>query len=666
MDEAIKNELEQEEPTDFHKQLLMHVKALVEMSARRMADNYDNWDSANQTYRGEHLLDKADKAAVSRNEPTKMVVPLTYAQVQTFVAFCMSLFTQRDRIFELVPKGEMYDKAAKAGEAILSRDLTQNVFEAKLYQFLLDIARFGLGVMKTAWVNEQILEDVTITSPGLQIGPFKMGSRTSTVKQMVTKYQGNRIYNISPYRFYPDVRLPLSRFQEGEFCASEDDYSMIALRQLESDGVVAGMKWVKPLTGRARDTVSQQSRRYTQNTPLESIKGNASSQSPGMAVVTEVQVSLIPSEFKINGKPMGPETSPTKYLVWYANDCRVIKCEPLGYKHNQFTYDLAEFSPDMHNLVNDGLAGTIDQLQSVITWLINSHITSVRKTIQNWLIVDPAGIEMKDIVERKPIIRMKPERAGQGVDKFVKQLALQDVTGNHIGDALTLHSVLQIVTGINENALGQFHAGRRSATEARNVNSATAARLKMIALLIFRTSLETMARKMLSNLQDGLDVETYVQILSEAADPQAYVDFTKITKADLVGDYDFEVFDGTLPSERGLQAQALGEFIMNIAQNPQMIPVLGFDPLKIVLEWLELRGIRNPKRFLLDQVKAQLMMQQLQTMGGKDGSTTGEPGVSNGAGAANSIGAGGTPPAAATGGGPDIGGLMQQLGIGGK
>jgi len=659
MDDLIKNELMQEEPTPFHKQLLSHVKALVEMSAQEMSHHYAEWDAADLTYRGKREPDKADAAAKARGEPSKMVVPLSYAQIQTFVAFCMSLYTQRDRMFELVPKAEDYDKAAKAGEAILMRDLTQNVFEAKEFQFLLDVARFGLGIFKTAWVNEQSLEDVQVPAQPVNVGPFSVESQPQTVKQMVTKYQGNRIYNISPYRFFPDVRLPLSRFQEGEFVASEDDYSVISLRQMEADGVVAGVKWIKPFDTRIRDSSTRATRRFSQDSPLTTTKANASSQSPGMCVVTEVQVVLIPSDFKIDGKPMGPESTPTKYVIWYANDTRIIKCEPLGYKHNMFTYDLAEFSPDMHNLVNDGLAATIDQLQSVITWLINSHVTSVRKVIQNMLVVDPAGIEMKDLVERKPVLRMKPERAGQGVDKFIKQLNVQDVTGNHIGDALTLHSVLQVVTGINENALGQFHAGRRSATEARNVNSATAARLKMIALLIFRTALEPMARKMLSNLQDGLDVETYVEVLGESADPTAYVQFTKITKADLVGDYDFEIFDGTLPSERGLQAQALEEFMTNVAQNPQIIPMLGFDPLKLMLEWMELRGIRNPRRFLLDQVRAQLMMQQLQAMGGQPNGQSGQPGLLNTAGGTDGNGAGAAMPPTTVAGGPGAGGIVK-------
>lgn len=631
MDELIVEQLAQEEMTPFHKALLHHCLNLVQISSRHMSHYYESWDAAADTYNCIRRTDKQDEAAEKRGEPIKMVVPLTYAQVETYIAFCMSLFTQRPRLFELIPMDEQADKSAKAAEAILARDLTKNVFEARLYQWLLDIARFGVGIFKTAWVEETAEEEVTETTPMLNFfGLASIGSRTSTSMQRVIKYQGNRIANVSPYRFFPDTRLPLSRFQEGEFCASEDDYSLTEIRRMEKNGEFSGTQWVK-----SYDYKRQKNKRRTSMDapPIENTKLSTHDQSLGMAVLTEVQVKLIPNQFLIDDVPMGEEDYPVQYIVVIANDERVIKCEPSGYKHDEFTYDLAEFRPDMHKDVVEGLAAPIDQLQAVISWLINSHITSVRKVIQNSLVTDPSGIEMKDLAERRPVIRLKSERAGQGVDKFIKQLDVHDVTAKHVDDATTLHGFLQVASGISENALGQYHAGRRSATESRNVNSAAASRLKLSATLLFRTGLEPMGRKLLSNLQDGLSQETYVRVLGQTADPQAYLQLRKVSKADLTGNFDFEIFDGTLPSERVLQAQALEEFLTNIAQNPQIVPVLGFDPIKIVLEWLELRGIRNPKRFLLDQIQAQLLLQQMDSLGmiqnGEPGlSQNGQPGTS--------------------------------------
>lgn len=631
MDERIKQELEREEATPFHEELLNRCIRLVDMSRSKMQENYDAWDRYDEIYRGYMAPDAQDQKASDRKEPTKMVVPLTYSQVQTFVAFCMSLFYQRPRVFELIGMGAEDHVPAKIGEALLDRDLTHNTFDAKCDQFLTDIGRFGLGVLKNGWVVEHQKELVQRESPGLSFFGLQLGQPSITeVMEDVVKYAGNKINNISPYRFFPDVRLPLSRFQEGEFCASEDEIGYQTLRQMEYDGQVAGIKYVKPLSVAAL-TDSKRNRKLVHTTVTEKMQATHGDMPPsGTVIVTECQMKLIPADMKVaDGQPLGTSTVPEIWNVWYANDQRVIKAEPLGYVHNQFTYSLAEYSPDQHNVVNAGLSEIIDQLQGVVTWLINSHITSVRKTIQNWIVVDPKGVELDDLRNRSPVIRLKGAAGMQGVDRWVKQLNVNDVTQGHVQDAEYLHKLVQVVTGINENALGQFHTGRRSATEARAVNLSAATRLKKTAQLIWKTALVPLAKQMLSNLREGLDVDTYVRVIGDNADPTQYISFKKVNRQDLVGDYDFQVFDGTLPTERLAQAAALKELLVALMSNPEAIPMLGYDPKALLREVLELEGIKHPERFMLSMES----MMQLAMMSGAANGQQGTPGAAGGEGA---------------------------------
>ncbi len=615
MDPKIATELAQEEMTPFHTALLMHVRNLVLMSRRHMSKFYSDWDRHDEIYRGFHHRDQQDVKASERKEPEKMVIPLSYSQIQTFIAFCFSVYYQKEHFYEMVGMGQEDHKPAKVAEALLQRDLNYNIFERILDQFLLDICRFGLGILKTGWYRkvERVMETQNV--PGRSFFGVPLGGARQ-VEQLVekVKFLGNLIVNISPYRFYPDVRLPLSRLQDGEFCASEEEAPFTKLKQLEKEGVVAGVDYVKPLT--RLDYEARGFGRLPNTTILDSVHGMTGmpggAQTKGVHVLTECQVTLVPSEFRIGNEPMGPEDYPTKYNVWYVNDKRIVKAEPLGYVHDQYTYDVAEFNPDFHQLINQGLSGTIDQLQNVISWFINSHITSVRKTIQNWLIVDPQGVNMDDLVKRNPVIRLKPNVSSTGVDRWVKQLDVRDVTQAHIGDAKELQDTVQVVTGINDNAMGIYNSGRRSATEARNVNASAAGRLKKVALLIYKSALEPMARKMVSNLRDGLDEEQYVKVVGGFADPQTMSQFLKVDKAALAGDYDFEVYDGTLPSERGNQAEALKELVLGILQEPQLIPLLGYDVRALLKEILELKGIRNPERFYLTQLQQQQLQQVMQ------------------------------------------------------
>jgi hypothetical protein len=596
----VAKDLNNKEMSPFHQQMLKDCKALVDMSRRDMGQYYGQWDRNDQVYRGEIKPDEQDKKASERKEPTKMVVPMSYSQVQTFVAFCIQLYNQKENFFELTPMNEDSHKPAKIGEGFLSRDLNKSNWDGKLYQFLLDIARFGTGVIKTCWVHDKkrTVERVTLppkTFLGISFGQGKTEEKVS----MKTKFLGNKIVNISPYRFYPDTRLPISRFKEGEFCASEDEYSWTQLKNMQKNGEISGLEHVKdvPMT----DKMLQErgpSRWASMRAVKESTNVAGTGQSKGVYLLTEVQRWIVPNEYEVDGKPLGEEDYPVLYNIQYVNDTRIVKCEPMNYDHDEFTYDCAEFNPDMHRFMNPGLSDSIDMLQSVISWFINSRITSVRKVIDNKLIVDPEGVEMKDLADRNPIIRLKTNAGSRGIDRWIKQLDVHDVTTNHIKDAEFLRELVEITTGINENIMGQFHGGRRSATEARNVTSAAAARLKVIATIIFYAAIEPMGRKMLSNLRQGLDEETMVKVMG-LTDAIEGAQFMKAAKGDLNGEYDFQIFDGTTPSEKSVIAQTIEQYLLALMRSPEAALALQIDPRAMFMEALELRGVRNPRRFTL-------------------------------------------------------------------
>lgn len=581
--------------------MLTDCRALVMISRRKMQGYYPRWDRNDEIFRNIRPRDADDVKARERGEPEKLVVPIPYSQVMTFIAFCYSLYTQRDRIFELEGFTAEDDKPAKVAEALLAQNLSHNRFEALLNLWLLDIARFGLGIIKVHWVTEKQMIREQTTTPGKSfMGVRLMSPSTTEAMKEVVSYQGNKLTHISPYRFFPDTRLPLTRYQEGEFCASEDLYSMSQLKQWEHEGLVAGVDNIKPIN---KDF--EMIRGYRFDTGEESL--GAFSPGSGMrgdgqvkktVLVTEIQRTIVPAKYEIDGVPLGKEDYPVKYVIWLANNQRVIKCEPLGYLHNEFTYIVAPFVYDDNVHVGDGLMDTIGMLADVITWFINSRITNVRKVIGDKLIVQPKNVNMDDLEQRRPVIRLTSSATGD-IDRSLKQLQLTDVTANHIADTKYLQEIVQIVTGINDSLLGQFQPGRRSATEHRNVTSGSAARLKACASVLFKIALEPMARQMLSNLQDGLDEEQFVKLvgLQNSLDAERFVG---VTKQDLVGSYEFELFDGTLPSERYNTAQALEEVLTMLLQNPNAAVLFGLDPKKILREIMILRGIKNPERFALD------------------------------------------------------------------
>src|SRR5260370_40323331 len=84
-----------------HTALLKYVNKRAKKSRNDMAKNFTQWDKYAAVFRSERLPDKADYSATSKGQPKKLIVPLTFAQIMTFVSFCVMNLMQNRRFFEL-------------------------------------------------------------------------------------------------------------------------------------------------------------------------------------------------------------------------------------------------------------------------------------------------------------------------------------------------------------------------------------------------------------------------------------------------------------------------------------------------------------------------------------------------------------------------------------
>ena len=624
--------LEAENETKELGELRNRLQDLVRMSRNAMKTYYPMWQRNDRVYRGERVMDEQDRKAVKRNEPAKVFVPMTHTQVQTFVSFATMLLTQRDYLFELSGSGPEDEKPAKIGQACLQRDLEYNKFNGILLpQFLTDVARFGIGIFKSQWKKDTVPVQQMVPDPKFRPNPsMPMGTQPPMIPQWVpkTKYLGNGIEVVSPYRWFPDTRLPLTRYRDGEFCADENEYSMSRLHEMEAQGECAGVKYIPRLPDDAfsdRDEMSIDRDTNARFDPTINPKDSAH-----FTLITEVCLRCNPSKtFIADGVPIDKTLDADVIcLFWIANDGRIIRIQDSGYSHNEYLHDAAQFFNDQNRLINHGIAELLGPMQDVMDWLMNSRITNVRKSVQNFFVVDPKNVNMQDMKDRNPVIRLNstvPE--GLSIDNFIKQLAVTDVTAGHVGDMSVVKSFSEESTGLQDNLLGQYSSGRRSAREASNVNANAAGRVITPIKGLWEGAILPLGRKMLSNLQQGLDEEQLVRIIgiqrylqyANVPDPTTgqtpIGSFLPVDKSMIVGNYDFLVFEGTLPSQRIAIANSimtLGDLLM---KNPMAIFALNLDPQLIVQEWLELQGVHNAERFQLTPIRAQQLAQLGQAAG---------------------------------------------------
>lgn len=581
----------------MHEKLYRHVQEVTDMSRNYMSKMYTKWDAQNNAYRAYRSLDKDDIKAIQEGRPSKQAIPMVYAKVQTFKSFVLGMYFQRPRFYELTSVGVEDEDYKELAEVLLEGDLEYNGWYNKVAQWSTHLGKHGLGIIKHSWKEDfDYVPSVTL-QPAFAFGPFSFGkSEVETVTKVPT-FAGNEISVVSPYSFLPDVRFNLVDFQKGEFCGDEFDISRVELFKMQQNGEVAGINSLPVLSyERAgfRKRIGLDRRSH--------INYNAPDRTPNLVRITATQIKVTPSQFELaDGTKLGKENYPVHYLVWIANDHKIIKLEPMGHLHRKFTYNLAQYDEDDTDFCNMSLTDLVQPLQDTADWFLNSRIESVSRAIEDKLIVDPIGVEVETVRNRSRLILLKKGASRAGVDKYIKQLDVHDVTTNHPQDIALIGQMVNSITGVSDNMQGNYHSGRRSAAEARVVAQGSSARIKMIAQIAWGSCMVPLGKCLLTNLRQGLSPEMIIKYAGQdwlAPEKQPAIIQFNSEPAQLISSRDFFVFDGTLSTEKNYTAQQLSELFQQvIALGPQGIVSLELSPKLLLEKIYELLGVPSLKAF---------------------------------------------------------------------
>jgi hypothetical protein len=580
-----------------HDAMMKHVKSLAKIAYKDVSRHFTQWDKNDQTFRSEYCKDKEDVESERKGQMSKMIVPMTFSQIMTFVSFAIMSITQNRRFFELEPTGREDDVLQEPVELILERDLRRNQWTAFLVQFFLDIGRFGRAAAEVCYKEEY--RNIRISDQSETEGAF--GTTRTTYTNKFTKlpfFVGNKIYSVSPYKFLYDTRLPLTRYQEGEFCGSEDVFSYASLQSQDDlfnldkipkfslEGYRKRKKWSRADLGQS----------IRENPNLGEISGNSDHSTTfvtgGDVVVNKMCFDLIPKNFKDSSTKswFDPEIDfPVRYLIWYANDKTIIRFEEAYYLHCQFPYIAGQYIPDQHESLHSGLADVCSELTSLITWKINAHMASQKNSVESKYIVDPAGVDVKQLESRSPYIFLKRNASQTGVDRYIKQFKTEDTTALVFKDVGDISDLTEKITGLSAQLQGQYSSGRRSATQDRVVAQGASSRGKTTLGAIWDTAFEPLGKQLIINNRQEMEFETFDRIMGQRdwpLNPDTQSPYTteeifamfQSTPEELVQNEDFFVYDGTTPSEKAFLAQSLQEVFVTILSNPQVAQMLGIGP----------------------------------------------------------------------------------------
>lgn len=613
--------------TEAYSKLLRKLQSRIEMARKANSQQQVKWDAAEErmlAFLPETEEDSLRNTRRTAGKPqyTTIQIPYTYAIIMALHTYITSVFLGRDPVHQFQGRHGEGEMQVQSMEALISYQVEVGRMLGPYYVWLHDMCKYGVGILGEYWdIREVQFSTVTEqVDPANPTAPPKKIQETVRVKG----YTGNTVYNISPYDFLPDPRVPVWRYQEGEFCAVRRIVSWNELLRRKKNSYYNELvDDLRQSSSALSNTLGSAQLKRPQQWMLSDSDGE---KHPATVELYEVYVELVQTEWEL-----GPSDFPEKWVFTVDSTMEnIIGIQPLGVAHGQFPFAVGQMEIEGYGLYARGMPEIIKPLQETMDWLINSHFYNVRASMNNQFVFDPSKIYVKDVQKGGPgfAFRLRPSAYGQKIEDFFKQIPVTDTTRAHMGDIQQVIGLGERIHGVNEQILGVLSgSGRKTATEVRTSTGFGVNRLKTISEWISATTFSPHSTRLVQNSQQFYDLSLKLKIVGDLAQ-DAGPRFMQIGPDDILGMFDFVPVDGTMPVDRFAQATMWKEIMTDMVQLPQVM--MGYDFTKIFAYVAQLAGLKNIKQFRVQitpdqQLAAAAQAGNVIPMKGKTGGRTAPP-----------------------------------------
>lgn len=597
--------------TQAHALVLTKLQKLYSLGSTAMGKKKDIFRTMDKTYSTEkQYFEQESKSEFKQLKQGKrplehIEVPYVYAMVNTAQAYMTQVFLRRDPLFNFIGLHGEGEQSVQAVEALLSYQTSRPFNMKVLHSWVFDALKYGVGVLGMYWEEERNPVSTRVRVPMVKNGiviPDRWETKEQTVE--VEGYMGNKFFNVDPYMLLPDPRVPLSRLQDGEFIGR--------MFELSQNDIQRGK-----LSGKYMNTevlAAHKNKNSVANTALGSLNSDWSATHNGKSwrdlktqgdySCYEMSVDIIPSEWGL-----GSRKSPEKWDFVVVNRSVIIEAAPASNLHCKFPYIALELEQDAYKLFNASPSHQLVPLVDMMSWMFNTHITNVRRAVNDQWIYDPSMVVEADILSEDPgkRIRARPAAYGEPLDKLVHQLPVTDVTRTHVQDVGIIGEMGQLAMGVNNDLMGRARqGGRRSATEARNTLQQSAGRLQGIADFM-SISFGEVASMGLKNSQQYYSTQQKFRIAGDTLGT-AGDKFLNITPESIRGDYDVIPIDGSAPIDKFATLELMIRFFDVAGRIPDIAVEYN---LPSMLAWvLQYTGFRNMQQFKREGQPGAVPLQQ--------------------------------------------------------
>ena len=552
--------LELRPDSEAHAKLLQRVLRRVEVSHDHMKKRHPSWRSVDQTLTAYIPIDEAEAIVKSRDarKPVSMVFPHSYSILETLTSSLGTLFLS-DVIFRYSGASPEDTMGAVLLEKIVDLHCKRFKADLVLHTSFKDSFAYGLGATFLTWESKLGYRTLNQTNPDGSI--FKQSEPTLL-------FEGSRLHNIDPYLLLLDPNYGVQKVQDSEFVGfiSRTNYNNL-LRTDRRNGVF-NIGYLKGLNGRSRffeakrEGLGQKEAEDLVLSPMD---------------VVYLYINIVPKEWDL-----GDYEQPEKWLFAVAADRVIIQAQPLNLDHDMFPVALCAPTFDGYSSTPLSRLELLGGMQELTNYLFNSHITNLRKAVNDMIIYDPYMINTDDLEEPKPgkLVRMRRAAWGKDVRGSLMQLEINDLTRNNVSDAQLIMSIMNQVSGADDAVMGSLRQSgpdRLSAAEFTATNSHAMGRLESLARIVGSQYLHDLGYMLAMHTQQFISAPVYIQTVGEWQQQlqtmygnTIHNNRMKVTPSDLNIDYDIVVNGQDIRGQA--QAGMWLQLYQTILQNPWIAP----------------------------------------------------------------------------------------------
>ena len=455
-------------------------------------------------------------------EPLNIVIPVSKAALDTWVTYMagsylsdpMGLYALQGRGGpQGIVRAALHERFLNTQAIWFNHDLKHTIFFRDSYAY-------GLGCIAPQWGKhkrrEPIIKDVSKTLfymiknvvPGV-----KPGDVVRYLEERVV-HEGNELTNVDYYSLILDPNTTINEYDKYEYAGWIERTNVLVLlgREPDEEEHLFNVKYL-------RDKVKSgagRSKHWEARGEREDSIANYWGQREGENVTTDIIHyfwRLIPKQWGL-GDSEEPEVH--KFII--GADDVIIGWQRISYDHGMLPMLFGAPNTNGYDTFPvSGLANTYGA-QAYCDWKVRAQIANQAKSLNDMLLVDTSMFEEEDLLNPEPgkLIRAKRSLYGMGgLDQFVKQLNVSNVTAMNLNDVQNMMGIMFQILGTTDIVMGDLSSqpDRPTAQGLMAARNSALSRLQKDAQILVSQMWYRLIHIMASNTVQYMDQEVMLTIV---------------------------------------------------------------------------------------------------------------------------------------------------------